>query len=140
MAVTDFLLGLLCNWLLSCYEYNHGGQCARKVFLGQYSLRVNTFLCSWFLILTMLGCLAFCKLWPFLTCRGIFSSSRIIENFPPEKINIQDYCKDKSVVIVGLPVSDDLLSRHYWMQSTFSPLPYRHTPFDCSQHIRSIFS
>mmetsp|Transcript_15909 Transcript_15909/g.33180 ORF Transcript_15909/g.33180 Transcript_15909/m.33180 type:complete len:110 (-) Transcript_15909:649-978(-) len=103
MAVTDFLLGLLCNWLLSCYEYNHGGQCARKVFLGQYSLRVNTFLCSWFLILTMLGCLAFCKLWPFLTCRGIFSSSRIIENFPPEKINIQDYCKDKSVVIVGLP-------------------------------------
>jgi len=27
----------------------------------------------------------------------------LIENFPPEKINIHDYCKNKSVVFVGLP-------------------------------------
>ena len=30
-------------------------------------------------------------------------SVEVHKNFPPEKINIADYCKDKNVVIVGLP-------------------------------------
>jgi len=39
----------------------------------------------------------------FATVGSQIPSVELHKNFPPEKINIQDYCKNKNVVIVGLP-------------------------------------
>lgn len=39
----------------------------------------------------------------FATVGSQIPSVELHRNFPPEKINIQDYCRDKNVVIVGLP-------------------------------------
>jgi alkyl hydroperoxide reductase subunit AhpC len=39
----------------------------------------------------------------FATIGSQVPSVELHKNFPPEKINIQEYTKDRNVVIVGLP-------------------------------------